>query len=151
MLRARVGSVSVNDAGLSSSGLPVTGPGSPASWARRIVALVIDWVLANIAAFAVFGGDVWRPGSGSTWWPLASFFVLVWLSTASTGASPGQWALGLRIVRLDRRRVGVLQAAVRTLLILLVVPPLIFTKEGRGLHDLAVNTAAVNGPGRATP
>lgn len=140
--------MSVNDAGLSSSGLPVTGPGSPASWPRRIAALVIDWVLANIAAFAVFGGDVWSPGSGSTWWPLASFFVLVWLSTASTGASPGQWALGLRIVRLDRRRVGVLQAAVRTLLILLVVPPLIFTKEGRGLHDLAVNTAAVNGPGR---
>ena len=151
MWRARVGSVSVNDAGLSSSGLPVTGPGSPASWTRRIVALVIDWVLANIVAFAVFGDDVWRPGSGSTWWPLASFFVLVWLSTASTGASPGQWVLGLRIVRLDRRRVGVLQAAVRTLLILLVVPPLIFTKEGRGLHDLAVNTAAVNGPGRTTP
>ena len=115
------------------------------------MALVIDWILANVVAFAVFGDAVWRPGSGSTWWPLVSFFVLVWLSTASTGASPGQWVLGLRIVRLDRRRVGVLQAAVRTLLILLVVPPLIFTKEGRGLHDLAVNTAAVNGPGRTTP
>ena len=55
---------------------------------------------------------------------------------------------GIRIIDVRGRRVGVVAAAIRTALILLVIPPLVFTREGRGLHDLATSTAAVRGPDR---
>ena len=44
----------------------------------------------------------------------------------------------------DRGRVGAFRAAVRTVLICLAVPPLIWDRDGRGLHDRAVVTAVVN-------
>jgi uncharacterized RDD family membrane protein YckC len=139
--------VSTDEPSVSRSGLPASGPGSPASWSRRFVALLVDWALANAAAFIIAGGQVWEVQGGMAWLPLACWFGLVWLGTVFTGASFGQWLLRIRIVSLRGGRVGVMQAAVRTALILLILPPLIFDREGRGLHDLATNTAAVNGPG----
>jgi uncharacterized RDD family membrane protein YckC len=140
--------VSANGPQVGETGLPTHGPGSPASWPRRIAALFLDWAIANVAAVSVAGTSVWQPANGRTWVPLVAWFLLVWLATATTGASLGQWLVGLRVIRLDRRHVGFVRGAVRTALIVLVIPPLISTKDGRGLHDLAVGTAAVNGPGR---
>ena len=129
--------------------LPTSGPGSPASWPRRFAALLIDWALANIIAFALSGGGrVWDPQDGAAWMPLVCWFLLVWPATAFTGASPGQWLLNVRVICLHGQRIGVVGAAIRTALILLVIPPLIFTSEGRGLHDLAADSAAVDGPAR---
>jgi uncharacterized RDD family membrane protein YckC len=129
--------------------LPETGPGSPASWPRRFGALFLDWAAANLVGFVLAGGaPIWQPERGLTWVPLVCWYALVTLFTAFTGASIGQRLLGVRVIRLDRQPVGLPTAAIRTFLIMLVIPPLVFTKEGRGLHDLATNTAAVNGPGR---
>lgn len=129
--------------------LPTTGPGSPAGWPRRIVALLIDWLVANAAGWAISGGvAVWNPNTGLGWVPLVAFFVLVAAATAATGASLGQWVVDVRIIDMRGRRVTVVAAAIRTALILLVIPPLVFTREGRGLHDLATSTAAVRGPDR---
>ncbi|HLR96970.1 MAG TPA: RDD family protein [Jiangellaceae bacterium] len=127
--------------------LPDRGPGSPAGWSRRIGALVIDWICGNAAAFLVGGGAVWQPGSGwLIWLPLLCWLILVWAATGLLGASPGQLLLGLRVIRVDRQPVGVVRAAPRTALIALVIPPLAFTSQGRGLHDLAAGTIVVNGP-----
>lgn len=132
----------------SQPALPSSGPGSPAGWPRRIIALVIDWLLANAAGFALTGGDaVWTPASDRTWLPLVTFYVMVAAATAATGASFGQWLVDVRIIDMRGQRVGVVSAVIRTALILLVIPPLVFTSEGRGLHDLATSTAAVRGPG----
>lgn len=152
-MRARVDKVGEVSTPASPSGsdprLPTSGPGSPAGWPRRIAALLVDWLLANAAGYALTGGvAVWSPDSGRTWVPLVTFFVLVAAATAATGASFGQWILGVRIIDVRGRRVGVVAAAIRTALILLVIPPLVFTREGRGLHDLATSTAAVRGPDR---
>jgi uncharacterized RDD family membrane protein YckC len=106
--------------------------------------LVIDWVVANIVAVLFAGTDIYQAGSGNTWVPLVCWFVIVTLSTAFTGASTGQLLLKVRVVRADRRPVGLPRAIVRTALIALVCPPLIFNKDRRGLHDMAVGTAAVN-------
>lgn len=146
----KVSGVSTNEPSAPDSVLPSSGPGSPASWPRRFVALALDWVAANVAAFVIFGAQVWRPEDGWSWMPLVSWFVLVWLSTAFTGASLGQWMLRIRIFRLSGQRVGLVPAAIRTALILLVIPPLVADADKRGLHDLATNTAAVNGPQRST-
>ena len=47
------------------------------------------------------------------------------------------------VVRLDGKPVNLLQALGRTLLICLVVPPLVFNRDNRGLHDLAFGTIAL--------
>jgi hypothetical protein len=39
--------------------------------------------------------------------------------------------------------VNLLQALLRTLLICLVIPPLVFNRDQRGLHDLAVGTVTI--------
>lgn len=128
-------------------GLPLQGPGSVASWARRVLALVLDWVLANLVVLLVLrSSEPWTVGSTLQLAPLVVWIVVVALSTGLTGASPGQHLLGLRVVRLDRRPVGLWNGIIRTLLIALVIPPAVADRDRRGLHDLAVGTVVVNGP-----
>lgn len=142
--------MNVDDPRPSSNTLPLTGPGSPASWPRRIGALFLDWAVANLLGFVLAGGEpVWQAERGLAWLALVCWYGLVTLFTAFTGASIGQRLLGIRVIRLDRRPVGLATAMIRTFLIMLIIPPLVFTKEGRGIHDLATNTAVVEGPGRS--
>jgi uncharacterized RDD family membrane protein YckC len=61
-------------------------------------------------------------------------------------ASPAQHLLNLRVIRLDRRPVGLWNGFVRTVLIALVVPPIVADVDRRGWHDLAAGTIVVNGP-----
>jgi uncharacterized RDD family membrane protein YckC len=62
------------------------------------------------------------------------------LFTALAGGSFGQLALRIVVARLDGRPINLLQALLRTALICLVIPPLVFNRDNRGLHDLVVNT-----------
>lgn len=138
------GNSDVNDRTL---GLPDSGPGSRAGWGRRIVALFIDWVIANILVVFATGGTLpGQSGAFVTWLPLLFWLVIVWLSTALTGASIGQHLLKLRVIRLDRRPVGLLRGGLRTVLIGLVIPPLVLDGDGRGLHEVTTGTVVVNGP-----
>ena len=125
-------------------GLPEHGPGSVASWARRIAALAIDWVASTLVAISFTGVGGWLEGTlVSESLPLLVFLAEATLLTALLGGSFGQLVVRVVVVRLDGRPVGVLQAFVRTLLICLVVPPLVFNRDQRGLHDLAVKTVTV--------
>ena len=125
-------------------GLPGTGPGALASVGRRIAALVIDWVAANLVALAI-GHGRWVYGSHNQGYAALGVFALeVFVLTWLAGASFGQRVVGIRVVSLDGGRVGVLRALARTILICLAIPPLIWDRDGRGLHDRAVLTAVVN-------
>ncbi len=118
-----------------------------ASWGRRVAALFIDWFLASLVVLLLARGtSPWTPGSLAQLWPLATWAVLVTLTTGLTGASPGQHLMNLRVIRLDRQRVGLWNGLIRTVLIALVVPPLVADQDRRGWHDLAVGTVVVNGP-----
>jgi uncharacterized RDD family membrane protein YckC len=55
----------------------------------------------------------------------------------------GKRVLGIRVVRLDGRPVGLGWALVRTILLLFVVPALITDRDLRGLHDRAANTIVI--------
>jgi uncharacterized RDD family membrane protein YckC len=123
-------------------GLPEEGPGSVAGWGRRVAALFIDWfasllVTRLIGAFTELSPDAERS------LPLLVFFLEVTLFTALAGGSFGQLALRIVVVRLDGRPVTVLAALLRTLLICLVIPPVVFNRDNRGLHDLAVGTVTL--------
>ena len=65
--------------------------------------------------------------------------MLTWLA----GASFGQRLLGLRVVRLDGSPLGLWRSVVRTALLCLAIPALIWDRDGRGLHDKAVGSVVV--------
>ena len=117
-----------------------------ASWARRILALAIDWAACSLVTLAVLGPGAWAGDPAWGWVTLGVFWLEASVGTALAGASFGQLATRIRVLRLDGRALPLIPAVVRTLLICVVVPPLIFRPDGRGLHDLAVGSATFNLP-----
>jgi uncharacterized RDD family membrane protein YckC len=124
-------------------GLPETGRGSVATWGRRILALVVDWFASLLVAAFVVGPEVMSSRGWEAWVPMLVFFAEGTILTALAGGSFGQLVLRVAVVRLDRRPVNLLVALLRTLLICLVVPPLIYNRDRRGLHDLAAGTVTL--------
>ncbi|MEZ5185798.1 MAG: RDD family protein [Candidatus Nanopelagicales bacterium] len=118
-------------------GLPETGPGSIAGFGRRFVALTIDWLACVLVA------NLLSTGQPPAFLPLVVFFVEVALLTALMGSSFGQRIVGIRVVSLEHGRLDPARTALRTLLLCLVVPPLVFDRDQRGLHDRAAGSAAV--------
>jgi uncharacterized RDD family membrane protein YckC len=116
-------------------GLPESGPGSIARAGRRIVAIVIDWTLALLISNFLFSGDSWAT--------LALFAAEQLLLIGTLGYSIGHRAMGIHVVRLGGAPAGPLAALVRTLLLCLVIPAVIFDPDHRGLHDKAVKTVLV--------
>ena len=124
-------------------GLPESGRGSVASWGRRILALCVDWFASILVAGAIVGQGVLSSHGWEAWMPLLVFLVEGSLLTPLVGGSFGQLLLRVAVVRLDRRPVSLLVAGLRTLLICVVVPPVIYNRDRRGLHDLVAGTVTV--------
>jgi uncharacterized RDD family membrane protein YckC len=116
-------------------GLPEDGPRSVAGIGARLGALVVDWGACEIIALTIF-----RSHAAVQLWTLVFFAAETWLLTGLTGATLGKRLLRLRVARLDGRPVGLVSALVRTVLLLLVVPPLVLDSDMRGLHDRAART-----------
>ena len=120
-------------------GLPESGPGSLAPQGRRLGALVVDWVLAELLA-ASFG---WYPSSAQGQLGTIAIFgaeQLVLLSLL--GFTVGKRLFGLRVGKLGGPLTPV-HVIVRTLLLLLVIPAVVWDQDGRGLHDRAAGTVEV--------
>ena len=81
----------------------------------------------------------------SAWRTTVAFAVQVLLLTALTGQSLGKRVLGIRVVRLAEQdgAPGFLPAAIRTALVMLVLPAVFMDRDGRGLHDKAAGTLVV--------
>ena len=79
-------------------GLPESGPGSLARMGRRFLALLIDWLIAyGLAALGMTVGIISISTLSTA--VLAIWFVLGVLSVRLFGFTPGQYALGLMVVR----------------------------------------------------
>ena len=120
-------------------GLPKQGIGSVARMGRRIIALMIDWIAAILVTHLVFpdlvyGSEVFAAAT------LGIFAAQVFLLTATTGASFGYKLAGIRLISISSAPITFLKVLVRTALLCLVVPALIWDRDGRGLHDKAVGT-----------
>jgi hypothetical protein len=115
-------------------GLPERGPGSVSSMPRRILALVIDWLLCMVIAY-------WL--THSQFWTIAVFAIETWVLTALTGSTVGKRIVGIRAMRIGGGPVGFGWALVRTAILLTVVPPLLTDRDLRGMHDRAANTIVV--------
>ena len=108
-----------------------------ATFGARLLAFLIDSVMSLLVALLLF-----RPLE--QWSVSAVFAVEVLILTALGGASAGQRVVGMRVVRMtDGDPIAIPAAIVRTLLLLLVIPALIWDADGRGLHDKAAGTVLI--------
>jgi uncharacterized RDD family membrane protein YckC len=116
-----------------------------ASWARRILALVVDWLASTLVVIAVVGlDDYTETGNASGFIVLGVFVIESALFTALVGGSFGQVVTRLRVLNVDGGgQVPLAKALGRQVLIALVIPPLVFRSDGRGLHDLMTGSAVV--------
>jgi uncharacterized RDD family membrane protein YckC len=125
---------------MSEPMLPDTGPGSAAGFGRRLAALAIDCVLAALVASLFTLPDPPRLASAAVFFLAQAFFVGLF------GQTPGMRLLGIGCVRFaDGGSVGIPRAALRALLLQLVLPAVVMDRNGRGWHDRAAGSVMVRG------
>ncbi|EPR76110.1 putative MEMBRANE PROTEIN [Leifsonia rubra CMS 76R] len=116
-------------------GLPPNGPRSIARLGRRIVALAIDWGFAVIVSIAFFDYD-----SLAT---LGVFVAAQIVLLITANGSFGHLITGMRVVPLTGGLLGLWRPIVRTLLVAIVIPAVIWDADQRGMHDRVAGTLLV--------
>lgn len=109
-------------------GRPESGPGSVGRMGPRILALLIDWGLAMGVSWLITRDVL-------PWLNLVAFAVMTLVMLTIFGRTIGHWILGLQVQRLDGSPISPLDALIRTVLLLLVVPPVVMDADQRGVHD----------------
>ena len=120
-----------------------------ASWLRRVLALIVDWTVSTLIVIALVGLDEYTDTGGPDQFLVLGVYVvesavLTWLAAGSFG----KLVTGLRVVPAfgPPRPINPLKILARQVLIALVIPPLVFRSDGRGLHDMFAGTATVTMP-----
>ncbi|XVQ88653.1 RDD family protein [Microbispora siamensis] len=122
-------------------GLPEQGAGAVTGWGRRIGAVVVDWLLCT---WAIAGGLLHFQGNDMGAVGLGIFAAEYVLLVGTIGMTLGMRLFGIRVAGLDGGRPSFFGVLVRTLLLCLAVPALIWDRDRRGLHDRAGGTVVVN-------
>ncbi|GAA1834754.1 hypothetical protein GCM10009750_18870 [Agromyces salentinus] len=106
---------------------------------RRIVAIAVDWAAALVIAllFAPYSSVL------HSWLTLGLFVLMQAVFIPTIGGSLGHRLLGLRIVPLTGGWVGPWRPVVRTLLLAIVVPALVWDSDQRGFHDKVAGTVLI--------
>jgi uncharacterized RDD family membrane protein YckC len=115
-------------------GRPETGPGAVASFGARLGALVIDFFLSWLVATLITQSSI------TGYWSTVVYAGQAVVFMSLTGQTLGMRMLGLRVERPRGGRVRPGWIVVRVFLLLLVIPPLIWDRDGRGMHDRAADT-----------
>jgi uncharacterized RDD family membrane protein YckC len=117
-----------------------------ASWGRRLLALLVDWTASTLVTVVIVGGDTYsEPGSPAQFVTIAVYVVQTALFTWLLGGSFGKIVTRLRVVPADGRLrpINPLRLLGRQVMVVLVIPPLVFRHDGRGLHEVVTGTATV--------
>ena len=124
-------------------GLPEAGVGSTAGFGRRGAAILIDWISVAIIT------QLFMPGSpyGSSAHALVTLVVFFLVKSAFTwlgGSTPGQKLLGIRVASVtDKPYLGVFRSLIRTFLVCLVIPAVVWDRDTRTLADRGVGSIVV--------
>jgi uncharacterized RDD family membrane protein YckC len=107
------------------------------SFTRRIAAIAIDWWLSLLITRGLLGVG--------SWWVAAVLAVEYVVLLPTLGMTVGMRIAGIRVANIVSggglpRWPAVI---VRTALLLLVVPAVVYDRDGRGLHDRAAGTVVV--------
>ena len=132
-------------------GLPRTGRASLAPFGPRLGAFLIDAIASTLIAGLFVASSHSRPTAGPGLadrlpgsWSLLPLAVDYVVGILVAGRTLGMALTGLRVIRVDRQAaVNPWRAVLRTVLLMLLVPAVVFDKDGRGLHDRYTDTAVV--------
>jgi uncharacterized RDD family membrane protein YckC len=120
---------------------PESGPETP-TFLRRFGALLVDWLIAQAVVVLLLRIDT-TAGGAPALAPLGVFALYTVLLVSFAGGA----TLGHRMFGLQVWKVGPgawpLQVLIRTLLLCLVVPAVLTSRDGRGFHDVAAGTRIV--------
>ena len=116
------------------------------SQGRRMLGITIDWFAAYAVTLGFFAGDGSflersRNVGGTVLLVLALEYIVL---VALTGSSFGHRIVGLKVVRFsDGGPVTILQALIRTALLVTVVAAITFDENGRAPNERLSNTVLV--------
>ena len=116
------------------------------SQGRRMLGITIDWFAAYAVTLGFFAGDGSflersRNVGGTVLLVLALEYIVL---VALTGSSFGHRIVGLKVVRFsDGGSVTILQALIRTVLLVTVVAAITFDENGRAPNERLSNTVLV--------
>ncbi len=113
---------------------------------RRFGAITLDWLASYLIAIVFFSGSgtlLERTAHAGT--PaLIIFFTEYFLLVTLQGASAGHRILGMRIVNFeDGGQPTILQALIRSLLMVIVITAITYDENGRGIHERLSRTKIV--------
>ena len=118
-------------------GLPAAGRRSIGRLGRRITGIAIDWALSLVITYGFFHRD--PDGFIALGVFVVTQIVFLWVANGSIG----HLIVGLRVVPLDPGYLGLWRPVVRTLLLAIVVPAVIYDRDQRGIHDRWAGTILV--------
>lgn len=111
---------------------------------RRVGAIFIDWALASLIAGGMTKFSITSFGeSFAPTLTLIVFMVMQIIFIPTIGGSIGHRLFGMRIIRLGGGWVGFWRPIVRTVLLALVLPVIVWDSDQRGFHDKIAGTALV--------
>lgn len=125
---------------------PASAPGTP-TLLRRFGGLLVDWFIAQFIVVVVLRVDT-TVGGAVALVPVGVFALYTILLVSLTGgATLGHRVFGMQVWKV-RSGAFPLQVVIRTLLLCLIVPAVLTSRDGRGFHDVAAGTRIVR-PDRA--
>lgn len=127
-------------------GLPEHGRGSVARVGRRVAAITVDWAIATLIAYAFFSHGSWA--DLNSWATMIVFVVMQVLFIPTIGGGIGHRLLGLRVVPVRVASphsgwVGPWRPVVRSVLLAIVIPALVWDSDQRGFHDKVAGTVLI--------
>jgi uncharacterized RDD family membrane protein YckC len=119
-------------------GLPEDGEGAVATTGSRAAALFVDFLRSFVDDPSFLVRTLVVDGS---------MVLQVLLLQALTGQSLGMRLIGIRVGKAAApgEVPGLVPAAIRTALLVLVLPAVLMDRDGRGLHDKAAGTIVLRG------
>jgi uncharacterized RDD family membrane protein YckC len=118
---------------------PESGPGAVAGFGARVLAFLVDAVVANAVAVLADGG--FHPGGRHNLTVFLAFLAVELFFVAAVGQTPGMRLTGVAVVRAaDGGRAAFRWVLARTVLLAFVLPALVVDGSGRAMHDRAAGT-----------
>jgi uncharacterized RDD family membrane protein YckC len=128
-------------------GLPESGPGSVATAGARVGAFIIDAIVANLLAGVPYLFGVHYDIDVRNFAVFGAFLLVEFLFDLLYGQTIGKRMLNIRVIRVDGNGLGKPQwLLLRTVLLGVLIPAVVWDRDRRGLHDRASGTVVVVDP-----
>jgi uncharacterized RDD family membrane protein YckC len=123
-------------------GLPESGPQSIARFGRRLIAIVVDWAISVLVVMLMTGSSYLDLASsaGGQFSILGMFVFLQTFGIWAIGGSIGHRMFKMYLVNASGGSLNWWRPLVRSLLLALVIPAIIWDADQRGFHDKIAGT-----------